>query len=599
MSRLLAIAVAALVALPAQAKYPSWKEIMESPKYKKTPTQEQVHKVAVKPTADYQLFDVADRYGFLFDPDGYPVAVFDYTMDPMTLKDMLLGSVGIGGWSLKSMWSKYKKLKENPQDVLNKDQFIMPGDMPQPGANDQNEFGEFYKEFADAEAKNVSYQSGEDVERGVKEFKKLKFTKEWADKHRGLQVAGADKDDLKGFAPATFTMADLYMDPKHESKVMDSMKMFAKLFFNQELTKEQLPQFLTQFQMDWNDAKKEFNLNWKPQITGMADKAPPVPGFVLYYYDIYNILAYKYSLDNMNRNVAYLESAFGVYGSILGIFVSRIVNGTESQMDFHENGLLTLFEAFRRGEYDINIPWEDPMDFADQSITLLYLNKKIENKNIDDITDGLEKRNFVETQEAKAKEDILKWLEKKQYTWMEWSDGRTATVYKGDKKKGIVSLSIARHWLSRTPSFLHYENAAWFKGTKRVLMEIFVDAVRLTLPQSLDFGKWLSSWFSLSINIYIPSFFWDGVFRGRQFTEIAYEGMAFMKINEAIAGRWVKVPGYTPDELGALKQTLATQRMNTWEVPLKYEGIAIKVNRKYVKDIIGQELLPDMRHAIP
>jgi len=595
MSRILAICLAAVFALPAQAKLPgTWEEIIKSPKFKKSPTQEQAHIRAVRPSGDFQLYKVADRYGFLFDPDGYPVVVFDYTMDPMSLKELALGGIGIGKWSLRNLWNKYKKIKENPKDILETDQFMRPGEFPALGADDDAQYGEFYKEFAEAEANSVSPSELEEIERGIKEFGKLRFNDEWIAKHQNLQAAGSE-DKRSGFKPASFAMSDLYIESKNVSKVHEAMNQFSILLFRKPLKLEETNQFLKQFKMAWQEDKKEFKLIWSPEASGLAEKAPPVPGFVLYYYDIYNILAFKYALYNMDRNVAYLEVILGKYGSILGIFVSRITNGVRSQMDSHENGLLTLFEAFLRGEYTMNIPWEDPASFVDQSITLLYLNKMIETE---DITDGGAKRSLVQENEAKAKEDILKWLAKKKYTIQEWSDGRAATVYKGDKKKGIVSLTIGRHWLSRQPSFLHYEQAPWLKSAYRVLLETFVDGVRFVMPTQLNLGKWLSKWFAINIQIYVPSFFWDGLFRGRQFTEIAYEGDVFIKVNEAIDGRWVKVPGYSGDELVALKGVLASQRMNAFEVPLKYEDIAIKTNYKLVLDLIGQGMT-DYRHAIP
>lgn len=595
MSRTLALCVAFAFVVPAQAKHPnSWDEVIKNSKYKKSPTQEQIHKRAIKPAADYQLYKVADRYGFLFDPDGYPVVVFDYTMDPMTNKDLILGGIGIGGWSLRNLWSKYKKLKETPTNILDKDTSIDPANYPQPGADDEATYGEFYKEFADKEFEVLGASDPKEIERGYKEFSKLRFNDEWANQHSSLRVAGND-DKRSGFKPASFAMSDLFIEKKDEDSLYTVMNQFSVLIFKQELKREDLPKFMSQFQMNWTETKKEFTMKWTPSVTGFAEKAPPVPGFVLYYYDIYNILGYKYSLNNMDRNVGYLDAVLGKYASILGIFVSRITNGLRTQMEYHENGLLTLFEAFLRGEYDMKIPWEDPSDFVDQSITLLYLNKLIET---DDVTDGAAKRQYATEKEAKAKVDVMKWLEKKKYTVQEWSDGRTATVFKDEKKKGIVSLAISKHWLSRQPSFLHYENASWFKSVNRVFLEVFADCVRMIMPSQFNIGKWLGSWFNINIQFYVPSFIWDRLFRSRQFTEIAYEGNVFMRVNEAIDGRWGDVPGYNFDELEHLKSTLATQRMNTFEVPLEYENIAIKTNYKYVLDLIGQGLT-DYRHAIP
>ncbi len=600
MKRLLAIGLAAAFVMPAQAKQPkSWTELINDPKVIKSPTMQETHVRAVRATGDIQLFKVADRYGFLFDQDGYAVAVFDYTMDPMTRKDMLLGSVGIGGWSFKNLWNKYKKMKETPTDIIDKDVFIDPGNYPLPDENNERDWTEFYGDFEKAKADGVV--DGKEIEKGYKEFAKLKFNDEWIAKHGHLRVAGnnaRNNDERSGFLPASFAMSDLYLDQKQSEKMFATMNQFSKIFYQHELTPAEAPAFMTQFQMNWQESKKEFNMLWAPSATTVAgEKPPPIPGFVLYYYDIYYLLSYKYALNNLDRNAALLETVLGKYGALMGIFVSRITNGLRSQMDYHENSLLTILEAYQRGEYDLNVPWEDGHSFVDQSITLLYLNKMIESKDLD-VTDGVAKRQLVEEKEAKNKENVLKWLAKKKYDVRAWSDGRHATVFKGDKRKGIVNLVINRHWLTRQPSFMHYDGATWYKGAQRVFLELFVDAVRMVMPTQLDFGKWLAAWFNVNISIYMPTVIWDGLFRGRQFTEIAYEAMVFSKVNEAIAGRWAKVPGYEVDELPLIKNTLAVQRMNTFEVPLKYEQIAIKTNYKYVLDLIGQGIT-DYHRILP
>ncbi|MGE3973473.1 MAG: hypothetical protein AB7F59_02995 [Bdellovibrionales bacterium] len=579
MSRFLAFFIGIALVSTANAGLPrSWKEIMENPKYKKTPTLQEMQKKAVAPSGEFKLYKVADRFGFLFDPDGYPVVAFDYTMDPLTWKSMLLGSIGIGGWSLRSLWNKYRKMNETPEDVLKNENVLRHGMYFDPSDETDATYQQFYTDFAKEEAKWLTPSAESDIARGKKEFAKLEFRDEWLAKNVGARLAGGK--GRSGFKPTSFTMADLYISSEKENKLYPIMAEFSKLVLKKDLKREGLQDFIAQFKMNWSEDAQEFNLEWAP-MNVLGEQAPQLPGWVLNYYNPYDILAYKYGLSNLERNAAILESILGKYGSFISLFVSRIANGLKNRQNAHENALQELLEAYVREEYPINIPWEDPGSFVDTSITMLYLNKMIET---DDVTDGVEKRRIVTEKEEKARNQNLEWLQKKKYTAMVWSDNRHATVFKDEKKKGIVSLAIPRNWLTKQPSWLHYENVGWYKHFNRVVLEVFTDAVRIVMPQNLNFGKWLGSAFNIGISIYLPSLFWDMVFRGRSFTELGYEGMTYMKLNEAVRGTWKKVPGYMDDELMKLKSTFASQRVNPFEVPLRYEQKAISANYKLVQD---------------
>jgi hypothetical protein len=583
MSRLLALALALgiFVSTGANAGLPAnnWKEIMENPKYKKTPTMQEIRKKAVPATAEYQLFKVADRFGFLFDGDGMPVVAFDYSMDPLSWKQIILGSIGIGGWSLRGLWSKYRKIYETPEDVLKNESRMRPGLYFDPSDETDATYQQFYKDFENEEAKWLSPSSEDDVTRGKKEFAKIEFRDEWIAANSMNRVG--DSKGKSGFKPATFALSDLYLKPSDEDKMFPTMAEFSKLILRQELKRADLIAFLAQFKMKWSEEAQEFTAVWDPEALTFMAKSPQLPGWVLNYINPYDILAYKYGLNNLERNSAILESILGRFGGYFSLFVSRIVNNLKGRQNYHENSMQQLLEGYLRGEYKIDIPWDDAQNFVQTSIVMLCLNKMIDT---DDVTDGVEKCRVIAEKEEKARSQNLAWLEKKKYKVMVWSDNRHATVFKDDKKKGIVSLAISRHWLTKQPSWLHYESVQWYKQFNRIVLEVFTDAVRLVMPQNLNIGRWLSNWFNVSISVYLPSLVWDALFRGRAFTEIAYEGTIFMQVNEAMRGTWGKVPGFGADQLPDLKGTLAGQRVNPFEVPLKYETKAIAANYKLVID---------------
>lgn len=598
MSRFIFALLVLCLALPLQAKTPNWKDIVDNPaKYKQTPTKSEYYKKIAPASSGYELFKIADRFGILVDPEGYPLVIFDYTMEPLSKTDWALGAIGIGGWSLRDIFKKYKQIKETPMDVLNNDETLKIGMMPEPGSNDQSDYGAFYDDLADVEGKMLpGLSGGSAIENGRKEFAKLKFRDEWV--RRSGQVAAMGVESNTGFSPASFTLGDMYLTAEQAEKLYEPMSKFSKLVLKENLEKKDLARFMSQFKMDWNENTQEFSMVWSPAIVETKGvPQPKFPGWVVNYQTPLDLLAYKYSLSDMERQLSYSEYVLGKWGGIVGTLLSRVLNNVKNQMNFHEQGLQVLLEAYLRGEYKISIPADDPQGFFDATLTLLYLNKMVEDDSID-VTDGAQKRRFVEEKEAKYKTENLAWLAKKKFEVQAWSDGRNATVFKNGKRKGIVNLAMKRAFITHQPSFLHYDLVPWYKTASRMLMEVFVGCVRYVMPDSFQISEWLASWINIGISIYIPTMFWDVLFKGRSYTEIAYEGGTFMKFNEAVAGRWKKVPGYVDEDLPGLKNLFATQRVNPFEVPMKYEATAISINYKRVRDIIGFGF-KDFNHALP
>lgn len=558
----------------AFAKLPdSWKEIVRNPKYVQSPTAEQVHVQAIKATGGYEQFKVGDRFVFLFDPKGYPVVVFDLTLDPINLKDQLMGSIGIGRWSLRGLFKKYKASREKVGDLL--------------GVEDETDSSmdnRIEDEMNLMEA-GLTSASEDEIKRGYEDFAKIEFNDAWI--IRNGYGSALSQGRRSGFRPASFTMGDLYLNNKQLAAVSPIMSQFSTLIYRMDAVREVgIQEFLSQFRMEWNEQEQQFSMIWSPSVMARASamaKGPKIPGWVVNYVNPLDLLAYKYSLQNLERQLAYAEAILGKYTQPLGILLSRVTNGMKSRLDSHENQLGALLEAYARGEYKIKMPLEDPNGFFDATNTLLYLNKVTGDE---DVTNGLKKRRNALASEAKSREDNLKRLAKKGFDVAPWSDGRFATISKKGKRKGVASLAIKRSWLTRKWSMHTYDSMPWYKSAHRIGLEVLVDAIRLTFPNSNQLSYWFWSK-GLPIGFYMPAAIWDMLLKDRMYAEIGYEGHMIGFINEHLSGRYGEIPGYSGEELAKLRESLYDQRSNTFEVSLKNEPAAMKINQQLIDDLLS------------
>src|SRR5690606_2182356 len=232
----------------------SWEKIVNNPKYVKSPTREDVFKRAVAPTGDYQLFPVGDRFVFLFDPSGYPIVTFDLTIEPNSWKRMILGSIGIGEWSIRGLWRKYKATKENPNELLRLDKPIPEGSVLEQIESDERAN---QSEYDNVDAKERKYGKKSDIEkdkvRGYKEFAKIQFKEAFVQANKASQVDAIEvsKDKRSGFKPLSFTMSDLHITERQQNKLFPVMSQYSELMLGHELEFENLSEFISQFKMYW------------------------------------------------------------------------------------------------------------------------------------------------------------------------------------------------------------------------------------------------------------------------------------------------------------------------------------------------------------
>lgn len=557
------LCVCSLIPSLGQAKElpKTWAEIMKDASIIKSPSIEKLREQAIPKSLDgeYQLYVVADRFAFLFDPEGAPVIVFDLTMDQVGLGQAILGSLGIGQFSLFRLFKSYKEAMES---------------------------NEKYMEMAEQMESDLGAQSStriptqEDREVVQDEFAQFEFTDEFVAANFPSVASSGQKS---GFRPTSFTLGDIRFSKRQYKELFKVMGPFSKLIFKEDLKEADLPNFMKQFKLDWNDSANDFTMVWDTNNTATKTtnaKKPKIPEWILNYEVPTDILAYKYYLKQIENSAQLVEYILGAYGRIATALVSKTVDAMKARLDSHENQLAALFEAGLKDQYKFDVPFLQKKKYLDASLSLLYTNKMIETP---DITDGEQKRAAVYAEETENRAAVLKWLDKKNYTYKEWANGRMATYYKGDKRIGVISTAIKPTWLFKTPSTHYADVIPWGKTALRLTMEALVIGIRYFVPSQLSFEI---PNLPIGISLYAPGFLWDLIFKGRSYTEIGYEGYAISELNAAAKGKYNGIAGYTKDEYAGLLKHMMVQRTNPFEIPAHQEAQAIKYNYKLLIDFL-------------
>jgi hypothetical protein len=566
-----ALVLALCLALPMSAiaadhRGRSWQEIINDSSLNKTPSAAQIQKFstsAVKAASGPQTFLVADRFLFLFDSDGSAVVTFDLTMDDIGIKDMIMGAVGIGQFSVEGIFKLFRDIFEKPTKLA---------DGKAKGVYARAD-GKIAESWADMDAHTFLKTSDQNIEDGYKAFAKLEFADRWIAKSGQKSMTGEQR---AGYQPADFTLGDLYVKPELRAQAEELFNRISIVLFKATLAEMGgLEQFTDQFQMKWDADKQQFNMLWAPSKQA---KRPELPGWVVNYAYPTDTLAYKLSLNQVERLVSSADLLFGKYGAVAAILVSRVTNSIKARLDSHENSLLTFLEGAAAGTYDLGMPLQDADAFIDGTSLLLYLAKL---EGSDDITDAEAKRANILKYEAKNREENLAWFEKHGFEAKLWPDQRSATIYKKGKRVGVASVAIEDVWLLKWQSWHHYDALPFAKTAGRLGLEVFTDAVRFIVPSAVSIPLPY-----ISISLYIPGAIWDMIFRGRSFTEIGYEGFVISQVNSALAGKW-EVPGYTAEELEKMKFWLYAQRTNPYEVSKGRELRTMDRNMRLVDQFLG------------
>lgn len=545
----------------------TWKEIVKDPTLKQTPLKEETFIPIGEARGGYYIELLGDRFAFLFDETGRPVVTFDLTMDQIGTKDQILGAIGIGGFSLRKLFSKYKKSREKSKNLLENEDTL--------DAFEPEPFTE------------------KDIKEGYKAFAKIHFKDEWI-KRNGFEEA-LKSGRTNGFSPNTFSMSDLVIEKKNENKLYEEMNIYSQIVFQEPLERESLDDFMSQFKMIWDENEKEFTMLWTPQaaLRALKKKGPEIPMWVANYANPLDLLAYKAYLRSIEKQTASVDYYLGRPGQILSTFITRVTFSLKNQLDTHEYALLTHMEAAIKNNYTLPFRTNNAEKFIDNTINLVYLNKYYSGDNI---LDARRKRKEILMDQASARAGVLKWLDKHKYTYEVWPEDRHATVYKNGKRKGIMSLAIRKGIFG--PSMHTYERAPWFKLAHRLGLEALVLGIRSMLNDRI-ISRWISQQIGISFHVTMPNFGWDIIIRGRSWAEIANESHITTMIDERLAERGPAIPGYSDSELEGLKKTVYAQRMNPFEVDYKDEAASKKRNLDLVYKFIGQTPSPEGLTKVP
>lgn len=569
------------LAVPAQSfaaqKLPPWRDVVNNPKYVKYPTMSDVQQFtanAIPKSHGPQIFTVGDRFVFLFDQSGAAVVTFDLTQDHIGIADMIMGSIGIGHWSLEGIFKLFRNLKDKPKDrIEGRMNNITNADAIAQLENP-----------SDFDAAQVIPASADEVQKGYAKFAKLEFNEGFISRHHSEQLVGSNARN--GFRPTSFTLGDLYVKPEHREKAEAFFNRLSLVLFKEELKDfGGLEAFTKQFQMNWDQDKQQFKMVWAAKSATIHQ--PEIPGWVINYSNPTDTLAYKLELEQILQDTGYLDEILGVYGAIAECLVARTIDSIEDQMDAHENQMLTFLEGAAAGAYDLGMPLRDASAFIDGSSLLIYLSKTY---GSDDLTNAQAKREAILKSEAANEQTNLTWLNKHGYTAKLWADQRTATAYtKAGKRVGVVSLAIDPAWLTKWQSWHYYDAAPVAKTAGRLGLELFVEAVRLYIPSAVNLTQYLQMLIpnlSIPFEITIPGTFWDMLFRSRDFAEMGYEGFVISQVNAGLANKW-QIPGYNAKELAKMKSFLYAQRINPFDFVADSEAKGMARNMQLINNFIG------------
>jgi hypothetical protein len=561
------------LALPAQAlarDLPLWKDVLANDKkYVKSPTLSEVQAFsshAVKASTGPQIFTVGDRFVFLFDENGNAVVTFDLTQDHIGYGDMAMGAIGIGHWSIEGLFKLFRDIKDRPKDLID-------GKVQGAYTRDLHTDFEDAGTWADINPNDLMPMSDKSVKKGYEQFSKLEFNDAFLSRH------GITSGSRAGFAPTSFTLGDLFVKPDKREKAEKIFNRLALVLFKQDLASlGGLEKFTSMFQMNWDQKTEQFKMVWSPEKT--LGKNPEIPGWVINYVNPTDTLAYKLELQQIAEYLGSADMIFGTYGAIAAMLVTRVTNSIQSQLDSHENQMLTFLEGAAAGIYDLGMPLQDANQFIDGSSLLLYLSKL---EGSDDITNAQAKRKGILQMEAQNRGANVTWLQNHGFETKIWADQRSATVFKNGKRLGVASLVIDPMWLTHWQAWHFYDAVPFAKTTGRLGLELLVDAIRYVLPSYINLSALIPN---VAIDIYIPGTVWDALIRGRAFTEIGYEGFVLSQVNAAIATKWT-VPGYSKEELAKLKFWMHAQRCNPFETGYGHEATTMARNTRLINEFLN------------
>jgi hypothetical protein len=525
--------------------------------------------------AGYQMKMIGHKFALVIDPKGAPLAVFDLSMNHLTWKELALGTLSFGDYSLLQLWKMWKKAKKsanNGNNLLNNDQIDI-----KPEKRDINDLKKL----------------------GLKYFGNLRFTKEWA-KRNGFSTKVEDGKAGVPFRFASFKLSDLAFEAEEiKRKFLAPFAMMAETMYpNKVWNQNSLLEWVGEFEFAYNKENPGYTLKWD-RSQRIQEETPQLPSAIVnYMYPIQNVIM-KINYFRMQQYGELFIGLFGSYGMVVDYFMSRLVWNLIERLDYHEKQLLGVLEATSRFEFESELPDK----FLETTTNIIYTNY------FTSTGDGLLGNGRLIRRRERYNNDVnnetivnkLSSMAEKEKMSLNQLAGGKFIVARSNKKEdegkllGIVNGAIDPYWLINIPSVHFRADKPVWKIVERYLVDTVAYLTRVLIPNNFYFGMW-----NIAIGIRIQPDQKDLYVKARSIKETSMEGELVSLLEQGIRGNIDLA--MTRQELVDTRKILHSTYINPFKLSLKDEESVIKKNYKVLKRAVEGEtqyLLQDKKNFVP
>ncbi|MBT6324901.1 MAG: hypothetical protein HOJ35_02955 [Bdellovibrionales bacterium] len=502
----------------------------------------------------YQIKMIGKKFATVATETGMPVAVFDLTLNHLTFTQIVLGGFKITDLGLKGVLKHRKCAKKAKKE------------------NRKFNNGKKTKDI------NLDKCSAKSSRTANKFWDNLKMNESWAIKNEQL-LSGNNLDGYK-FTHSDFNLSELNLSGPEETKEITEpfIKLANILYPNSSWNESNILEFMKEFEMKFHKKDQKYDLVWNREVREKK-KGPKLPGFVVNYLNPAANVIYRNKLMQIDQLADLVKYRFWPYGSLVTMFVYRVVDKLVDRLNYHESQFISLMEASRRFEYDLILPHE----LNELTLDLVYLGRSKPTH----YRSGAEYRKKIKAYQEISKLKVLKRLEKKSkkqdFNYQLAGGGRFVVARNKDDNtfKGIYSAGIKPHLLTKQISMHVNAKTPAFKITERLvtdaaglLAKTFVKTYfRVPIPK-------------INFIIQVPRDTWDRLVRGRMKKEINMEGELVGLVDESLNGK-IDL-GLDKDELQLVRKRLRSVYLNPYEVSLNEEEAVINKNLELLKKAISE-----------
>ena len=505
----------------------------------------------------YQLKMISDKFASVYTDTGRPVAVFDLSLNHLSLGKILLGAFTVKDFSLKGVIKKSRCAKKARKlsRKFDNDKDVKPIDMK------KCEVGKLSK-------------------RSFNMWENLKMNSDWAGREGKLNKG----NDEKGydFSHSTFSFNELHLDSQELKKVVHApFKVLAEnLYPEGDWSKEEnIKEFMAEFEMHYVKEKKSYKMVWN-RTKRKKEKKPKLPGVVANYVFPAGNVIYRNNLMQIDQMADMFKYRWYPYGPLVATLIYRVVDKLIDRVNYHESQFVALLEAAERFEYNMKMP----ADLTDLTLDLVYLSRS----RPQHYRSGAEYRKRYRAYQEQAQAKVMKRLRSREnintkligggqfavaYHKGGERDGEFKGIYAAGIKPNILTKQISMHVNAKTPAFK--------------IAERFTTDLAGYLAKAFLKTWWGFRYKNFSMVIQLPRDTWEKLIRIRSIREVALEGQLVALVEEAMAGRYNL--GLSKEELQLTRDRLRSTYLNPYEVHGDKEKEVIAKNLKLLKAALAGE----------